>query len=157
MNDKEMLFQMLSNGDVDHAAKLIKIVDRELQNKEIRDILLEVSFKKESIVPYIVITKLLIEEESANLHDFASILLSNALCWIEGAYYAGFYHQKKAIELEPQNVEFKEYLLMYNTLPDAILSDEDALEIRKQILAIDPNSKTVKHHFSAQRFIGKLD
>lgn len=152
-----MLFQALLDGQIDEAAKLIKINDKEFQNEEIQDILLEVSYSEESIVPYVVITKLLIEDESANLHAFASTLLSNPLCWMEGAYYAGFYHQKRAIELEPQNVAFKEYLLIYNSLPDAILSDEDALEIRKQILAIDPDSKTVKQHFRAKRFTGKLD
>lgn len=152
-----MLFQALQDGKIDDAAKLIKTNDRELQNEEIQDILLDVSFSKQSITPYVVITKLLIEDENANLHAFASTLLSNPLCWIEGAYYAGFYHQKRAIELEPQNIAFKEYLLIYNTLPDAILSDEDALKIRKQILMMDPNNKTVKQHFNAQRFIGKLD
>lgn len=156
MNDKEVLFQELLDGNIDHAAKLIKKNDRELKNEEVQDVLLEVSISKQSIVPYVVITKLLIEDENANLHAFASTLLSNALCWIEGAYYAGFYHQKRAVELEPQNVAFKEYLLIYNTLPDEILSDKDALEIRKQILAVDPNNKTVKQHFSAQRFTGKL-
>lgn len=156
MNNKEMLFQLLSEGKVDEAGDLIKNIDRELLNEEIQDILLEVSFSKQSIVPYVVILKLLIEEESANLHAFASTLLSNPLCWIEGAYDAGFYHQKKAIELEPQNIAFKEYLLSYNSLPSAILGDEEALQIREQILKIDPNNGTIKQHFTAQRFINKL-
>lgn len=52
---------------------------------------------------------------------------------------------------------FKEYLLSYNSLPDEVLNDEEALEIRKQILKVDPENKTVKQHFSAQRFTGKLD
>lgn len=156
MNDKEMLFQLLLDGKIDEAGILIKNIDRELLNEEIQDILLEISFSKQSIVPYTVIFKLLLEDESANLHAFASTLLSNPLCWIEGAYYSGFYHQKKAVELQPQNVAFKEYLLSYNSIPDAILSDEEALEIRKQILKTDPNNETVKRHFSAQRFIEKL-
>lgn len=126
-------------------------------NEEIQDILLEVSFKTQSIVPYVVVLKLLIENESASLHAFASTLLSNPLCWMEGAYYAGFYHQKKAIELEQQNIKFKEYLLTYNSLPDRILSDEDALQIRKQILEVEPMNKTVNMHFNAQRFAGKLN
>uniref|UniRef100_UPI0025A9E659 hypothetical protein n=1 Tax=Thomasclavelia cocleata TaxID=69824 RepID=UPI0025A9E659 len=61
--------------------------------------------------------------------------------------YAGFYHQKKAVELEPQNIDFKEYLISYNSLPDKILSDEETLEISKQILKADPNNKIVKQHF----------
>lgn len=157
MNDKKILYQLLSEGKIDDAGILIKNIDGELLNEEVQDILLEVAFNKQSIVPYTVVLKLLFEDESANLHAFASTLLSNPLCWIEGAYYAGFYHQKKAIELEPQNIAFKEYLLSYNSLPDKILSDEEALEIRKQILKVDPDNKTVKQHFSAQRFAGKVD
>lgn len=157
MNVKEQLCQLLFDGKVDDAGTLIKDIDGELLNEEIQDVLLEISFNKQSIVPYTVVLKLLLEDEKASLHAFASILLSNPLCWIEGAYYAGFYHQKKAVELEPKNLAFKEYLLSYNSLPDKILGDEDALEIRKQILKADPTNKTVKQHFSAQRFIGKLD
>ncbi|MCI9053415.1 MAG: hypothetical protein HFI05_16190, partial [Lachnospiraceae bacterium] len=49
--------------------------------------------------------------------------------------------------LEPQNIGFKEYLISYNFLPDKILSDEEALEIGKQILKEDPNNKIVKQNF----------
>lgn len=157
MNDREILYYLLSEGKIDDAGMLIKNIDGELLNEEIQDVLLEISFKKQSIVSYTVVLKLLFEDERANLHAFASTLLSNPLCWIEGAYYAGFYHQKKAVELEPQNIAFKEYLLSYNSLPDEILSDQEALKIRKQILEMDPDNKTVKQHFSAKRFVGKLD
>lgn len=78
MNNKEMLFQALQDGKIDDAAKLIKINDRELQNEEIQDILLDVSVSKQSIVPYVVITKLFIAREknvgsrsdSANRKDY---------------------------------------------------------------------------------------
>ena len=42
---------------------LIKNIDRELLNEEIQDVLLKVSFSKESIVPYAVVLKFLFEEE----------------------------------------------------------------------------------------------
>lgn len=157
MNDKDKLYQLLSDGNVYEAGELIKSIDGGLLNKEIRDVLLKISFSKESIVPYVVVLKLLTEGENAYLHAFASTLLSNPLCWIEGAYYAGLYHQKRAVELEPQNIVYKEYLLSYNMLPDEVFSDEEALEVRKQILNLDPENKTVEHHFSARRFQGKLD
>lgn len=157
MKAKEKLTQLLLDGKIEEAGELIKSIDKELLNEEIQDVLLKVSFDNQSIAPYIVVIKLLLEYENANLHAFASTLFSNPLCWIEGAYYAGFYHQKKAVELEPQRIAFKEYLLSYNSLPEAILSDEEALKIRKQILKIDPDNKTVLNHFSSKRFVGKLD
>lgn len=157
MSVKEKLIQAFEVGDVDLAGEIIKDIDGELRDKEIQDILLKISFGKQSILPYVVIIKLLLVKESANLHAFASVLLSNPLCWIEGAYYSGFYHQKRAVELEPKNVQFKEYLLTYNSLPDAILSDEEALVVRKQILMLEPDNRTVKLHFDAPRFVGRLD
>ena len=157
MKSNEILFQLLADGKIDEAGELIKKLDGKLVNEKIQDVLLKIAFEKQSIIPYIVVLKLLIENESACLHAFASTLLSNALCWIEGAYAAGLYHQKRAVELEPQNISFKEYLLSYNSLPEELLSDEDALEIRKQILKEEPDNKTVNQHFSAKRFDGKLD
>jgi len=52
---------------------LIKNIDRELLNEEVQDILLEVSFNNQSIVPYTVFLKLLFEAESANLHASAVV------------------------------------------------------------------------------------
>ena len=65
--------------------------------------------------------------------------------------------KKRLLNWNLRNIAFKEYLLSYNSLPDEVLSDEEALEIRKQILKVNPENKTVKQHFSAQRFVGKLD
>ena len=52
---------------------MIKNIDRELLNEEVQDILLEVSFSNQSIVPYAVVLKLLFEAESANLHASAVV------------------------------------------------------------------------------------
>ena len=76
MNDKKILYQLLSEGKIDEAGILIKNIDGELLNEEVQDILLEVSFNNQSIVPYTVVLKLLFEAESANLHAFASTLFS---------------------------------------------------------------------------------
>nr|WP_297935061.1 hypothetical protein [uncultured Blautia sp.] len=79
-----------NTGKIVESGAFIRNIDRQLINEEIQNVLLEVSFKTQSIVPYVVVLKLLIENESASLHAFASTLLSNPLCWMEGAYYAGF-------------------------------------------------------------------
>ena len=67
-------------------------------NEEIQDVLLEVSFKTQSIVSYVVVLKLLIENESASLHAFASTLLSNPLCWV-GKAKNGLNHWNNKFEL----------------------------------------------------------
>lgn len=67
-----------STGKIVEAGAFIRNIDRQLINEEIQDVLLEVSFKTQSIVSYVVALKLLIE--NASLHAFASTLLSNPLC-----------------------------------------------------------------------------
>lgn len=66
-------------GKIVEAGAFIRNTDGQLINEEIQDVLLEMSFKTQSIVPYVVVLKLLIENESASLHAFASTLLSNPL------------------------------------------------------------------------------
>ena len=46
--DKEILFQLLSDGKVDEAGELVKNIDKELLSQEIQDIFLDVSFSKQS-------------------------------------------------------------------------------------------------------------
>ena len=51
----------------------MKRMGRERLNEGVQDILVEVSFKSQSIVPYTVFLKLLFEAESANLHTSAVV------------------------------------------------------------------------------------
>ncbi len=157
MNIEEELLKFLLNGEIEKSVALIKSMNVEIMHEKIQNILLKVAFEKESIIPYVVVVKLLLEKEMSDLHAFASTLLSNPLCWIEGAYQAGFYHQKRAVQMEPYNIAYKEYLLSYNALPDEILSDEEALKIRKEIISLEPNNEFVKSYFSAKRFAEMLD
>lgn len=75
------IYIMRSTGKIVEAGAFIKNIDGQLINEEIQDVLLEVSFKTQSIVPYVIL-KMSIENESASLHAFASTLLSNPLCWV---------------------------------------------------------------------------
>ena len=61
----------------------------------------------------------------------------------------------KVVELELENIAFKEYLLIYNSLPDKILSGEEALEIRKQILEVDPMKKQSDGILACKDLLGK--
>lgn len=75
------IYIMRNTGKIVEAGAFIKNIDGQLLNEEIQDVLLEVSFKTQSIVPYVVL-KMSIENESASLHAFASTLLSDPLCWV---------------------------------------------------------------------------
>ncbi len=79
---KEVTIYIIKNtGKIVEAGAFIKNIDGQLLNEELQDVLLEVSFKTQSIVPYVVL-KMSIENESASLRAFASTLLSDPLCWV---------------------------------------------------------------------------
>jgi len=150
----ENLRESLRRGDISNIIQISR--DLDFSETQIRDIFLSAAIEAQSIIPYTVLCGILIKEETSLLHAFASYMLSSVLCWIEGAYFAGYYHQKKAIELAPDDVKHKEFMLMYNSIPDKPLSDEDALILRKEILKTSPNSEIVKNHFASERFCGKF-
>jgi len=52
----------------------------------------------------------------------------------------GLFHAKKALELKPNDISLQEYLLLYHTLPDKLLSDQEAEQLAKNILKFDPNN-----------------
>lgn len=55
--------------------------------------------------------------------------------------------RKKAEELSPDDISFKDYLLLFYDLPEQLMSKEDSNKIAKEILMIDPDNATVKSIF----------
>lgn len=84
------------------------------------------------------------ETELAKLHIIAYSILIIYLTYIEGAYSSGLYHAKKAVELEPDNVECLELLLTFYGLPEQLMSKEEAKEIAKRIMEIEKTSILAK-------------
>jgi len=116
----------------------------ELNENEIENHFMELSFKTENILFYSFIFDMIKENEKASLHYIASLMLSQPLCHIEGAYQAAFFHAKRAVELDEDNVELKEFLLFFNDIPDKLLNDSEAKEIANKILNVKPESEIVK-------------
>ncbi|WP_404445897.1 hypothetical protein LG307_20295 [Sutcliffiella horikoshii] len=107
--------------------------------------LLEISFNNENLSNYTFVIYLLSQENHERLHDLAYILLSQPLCHVEGAYTSALYHARKAVELSNcREVKYLENLLFLNTVPDCVVSDEEAKEISKKILSIDANHEIAK-------------
>ncbi|HHW37560.1 MAG TPA: hypothetical protein GXX18_10040 [Bacillales bacterium] len=116
------------------------LVDR-LSINEFEQCILELCFKSESILFYSFIFDMIKEKESALLHYIASIVLSQPLCHIEGAYQAAFFHAKRAVELEDDDVELKEYLLFFNDIPDKLLNDQESKILAEKVIKIKPESQ----------------
>ncbi|MFC0561437.1 hypothetical protein [Halalkalibacter alkalisediminis] len=135
---KKDLENYILSGCFNEAKDLYKKMDF----KVFYDNMLEITFDNTSIVNYSFIVNLLIEEEHAKLHDLAYLLLSQPLCHIEGAYVSAYYHAKKAAELTDYNeVGILENLLFLNSVPEKVVSDQEAQKIAKKILSLDQKNE----------------
>lgn len=100
---------------------------------ELKTILYEIGYDEENITAYAFMEFLITEEETAEYHCLAAELLNIAFFWIEGAYSASLYHLRRAEMIEPNNIEIKKSFLLYNDIPEKLLSDNEAIEVRKNI------------------------
>lgn len=91
-----------------------------------------------------MVLELIYEHENAFWNSVASTLLSQAFCYIPGAYRMAFKHMEKAMLLEPTDVNYKEGILFFYVIPDKLLEFEKAKIISEEILSIDPNNATAK-------------
>ena len=103
--------------------------------------ILPTAFDNASVTFYGFLFSMIVQEESAELHYFASRLMSTALCHLPGGYQTGFYHMKRAIELEPDDIGFKKDMLLYHDIPETLLSHDEARAIAQEILKADSSHK----------------
>ena len=109
--------------------------------KDLDEILFSLAYDKETINSYGFLCHILKKHEKAVYHAIASVLLSNAVNYLPYVYHLALFHQRRAVELEPTNVGYKEYLLYFNDIPEKVLSDKEAIKIAKEILVLDPKNE----------------
>lgn len=117
-----------------------------LNKVEIENYMLELCYESENILYYSFVFDMLKNKETSFIHYIASIILSQPLCHIEGAYQAAFYHAKKAVELDGGDIELKEYLLFFNDIPDKLLSNQEAKILSEEIINLNPKSEVAKQY-----------
>lgn len=113
----------------------------------VKDIPLDELFKMMSIISqheqtltlYGYVVNLLLNQETAVAHQLASRVLVELLNTIEGAYVSAYWHAKRAVELAPEDIEYKLWLLKFKTLPGHLLSNDNAIELAHSIIEIDPD------------------
>ncbi|KQL42351.1 hypothetical protein AN960_03695 [Bacillus sp. FJAT-25509] len=126
------------SGDFNRARELSSNMDGE----SLLEALFLIAYEEESIAPYGFANFQLLEEETSENHYVISFILSMALNYLGGAYQISFHHAKKAIELSPYDISYKEYLLYFNALPEKLLKNEEAIEVANLILVKDPTNTT---------------
>lgn len=125
----EKLKQSLLNNNFEEAAKAFY----ELSFDAACGTIIRLGYATERVSLYTFVVSLLLKNETAELHNLASEVLRLTLFFIKGAYVAGLYHARKSIELEPDNITYKKYLLFYYNTPDQVLSREEATQLAKKI------------------------
>lgn len=116
---------------------------------DLSTMLISMTHERSDIRPLTFVVSRLTEDRNWKWHYLTSLLLSQPLCHLEGAYSAAFYHANEAVKLAPDDWTLKEYLLFFHCIPDRLLSDDDARVVAKQILEKDPNNQTAKLTVSA--------
>lgn len=132
----EDLKQSLSKNDYKSAEKIFK----ELTFREAFECIDRLAFDTKNISLYTFIVSVLLQKETPELHYLASNLMAMPFCFLEGGYAAGLYHARRALELDPDNVDYKEYLLTFYGLPDQLMTKAEALELAKEVLKVYPDS-----------------
>lgn len=90
---------------------------------------------------YGYVVNLLLEQENSVFHQLASKILLKFPDFIKGAYASAYWHAKRAVQLAPQDIEFKLWLLKFKALPGNLLSNDDAIQLAQSIIDIDPGNK----------------
>lgn len=134
---REQLKLLISSG----LFKDAKDIFVNMKEDEARDCLMELGYEKQSIAVYGFMCSILCENENADLHYLASEILTMPLCHLDGAYVAGLYHGKRALQLDPDDVELKEYLLLFYNISDKLINKEEASDLARDILERKPGSK----------------
>lgn len=133
----EKLQKHIIEGDFNLAQVLFDNKDYEVLEHDIHVI----AYDTENVATYFFILDLIFHKNDAQLHYIACSLLINPLVFIPGAYFLAYNHILKAIELDSNNLKYKENLLLFYHIPDKILNREAAVEVADSILKIDPDNE----------------
>jgi len=113
-----------------------------LNEGQYRDFIMKRGFEKPSIALYSYICFILYNNETAEKHFFTARLLAHPLCVLEGAYSSALFHMRRAIELDPENSEYKSEILFFYGTPDDVMSAEEASAIAYELLCNNPNDES---------------
>lgn len=118
---------------------------RDLPTPELSAELLELSFATENLGCYGFCVAMIEAEPGARGHGLASdVLASGALCRLPGAYQLAWYHASRAVELAPDDIGYREFLLFFYGNPEALLTRAEAEVIARELLARDPGNQAAR-------------
>lgn len=111
-----------------------------MNNFEIRDVMMNIAYSTESICTYSFICYMIQQKGTVNWINLAIDILLNPLCFIEGAYAVALFHTRQLWEFDKSSDVMKKILFFYD-IPEKLIGEEEAIEIAKKLLVIEPNNE----------------
>ncbi|MGE0009807.1 MAG: hypothetical protein AB7F19_04635 [Candidatus Babeliales bacterium] len=130
--------EKILSGEFDAA----KVVTERMNKDELMQEILYLACKTRNVSIYGFVVNELLNAEKVEWHYIAAEMLLAPLSIIDGAYALGVYHARKAIQLEPENLEHKKLLLAFYSTPEPVISREEAINLSKEIIVFEPNNES---------------
>lgn len=96
-----------------------------------------------SMIFYSFIQYLNEKNEKILYHEIAFGILWGFLCHIEGCYQIAFYHNQRLLELVPQSLKYREWMLTF--YDDKIIDADRAKALALEVLTMDEDNKMAKY------------
>ena len=138
------LKNLLKKCDITTAMKIIECLPKDAHI--IAGYLWDIGISEHNITAYFCAAKIAEmateNEVKATFHHVASVVLTNGLVYVDGSYDLGFFHEMRAIELSPRNVQYLSYLLsVYSDCPDFEMDKRVEAEMVQVLLALEPQNE----------------
>ena len=138
--DLNQLRKLIINGDFSKAYLEIN----QLGIEEVYDFLIDLACDTKNIVVYGFVFYLISRKEIHIFHSLASDILAFPLCSLQRAYALALFHARRALELDPENIEHLQFLILFYDIPEKLIEESEALKIAKEILKRNPESNLAK-------------
>lgn len=116
---------------------------KEMCNKysdhELMDNIMDFAYETESISAFDFAQFMWYETKTVGWIEVIVKLMLNPLCFVEGAYSVALFYAREMLKIE-YSIENLEQLLFFYELPEAILEREEADNIIKNLLELDPQN-----------------
>lgn len=133
-------------GKYYEALNMIKDLNDEDLEERLYDELIELGFDTENMNVYYFIKYMISNSNFKKdmLHIIASEILSTAFSHIDNIYFLALDHARKAIEINPINLEYKKAILFFYGMSDEVLPKDEAIRIASEILKYEPNDEIAR-------------
>lgn len=139
---KALIQKHVLNGEFESVKRLMS----QTGFMEFEEAYISSAHEVESIMFYTCILDMMKNEETAEMHDLAFLLLVYPLSVLQGALDSAYYHAESSIKLtDGKEVKSLLQMLLLHAVPEPVISDKKALEISRQILKIDPSNSVARN------------